>query len=174
MANAITENFEQLTYRDLAARLGVSPDAARMKAKRRTKAGTWRIIPGNHPNDPVLVEVPLTDLIAAPEHDAGEQHERSGGERQGKHKLRTSGNERTNVLLELALANLTDSQNHVRQLTSQLVEAKEAHRRDATELAAAVMREIATGAELERALLAVAELQERLSQAQKPWWRRMF
>jgi hypothetical protein len=33
-----------------------------MKAKRKVKAGLWRIIPGNHPSDRVLVEVPSNDL----------------------------------------------------------------------------------------------------------------
>ncbi len=61
MATAPSDN-ERLSYRELADRLGVSPDAARMKAKRRVKAGLWRIIPGNHPSDRVLVEVPSNDL----------------------------------------------------------------------------------------------------------------
>jgi DNA-binding Lrp family transcriptional regulator len=61
MATAPSDN-EQLSYRELADRLGVSPDAARMKAKRKVKAGLWRIIPGNHPSDRVLVEVPANDL----------------------------------------------------------------------------------------------------------------
>ncbi len=61
MATAPDDN-ERLSYRDLADRLGVSPDAARMKAKRKVKAGLWRIIPGNHPSDRVLVELPSNDL----------------------------------------------------------------------------------------------------------------
>jgi hypothetical protein len=61
MATAPNGN-EQLSYRELADRLGVSPDAARMKARRKVKAGLWRIIPGNHPSDRVLVEVPSNDL----------------------------------------------------------------------------------------------------------------
>ncbi len=61
MATAPSDN-EQLSYRELADRLGVSPDAARMKAKRKVNAGLWRIIPGNHPSDRVLVEVPSNDL----------------------------------------------------------------------------------------------------------------
>ena len=53
----------QLTYRELADRLGASPDAARMKAKRAVNKGRWRIIPGNHPNDPVRVELPAIDIV---------------------------------------------------------------------------------------------------------------
>jgi DNA-binding Lrp family transcriptional regulator len=53
---------ERLSYRELGERLGISPDAARMKAKRKVKAGVWRLIPGNHPSDRVTVEIPANDL----------------------------------------------------------------------------------------------------------------
>lgn len=43
-----------LTYRELAARLGITVNSARIKARRRK----WRIVPGNHPLDPARVEVP--------------------------------------------------------------------------------------------------------------------
>ena len=49
-------------YRELAERLHISPAAARKKAKRQAAAGLWRIIPGNHPADRVLIEVPAADL----------------------------------------------------------------------------------------------------------------
>lgn len=174
MATANPDDFEKLTYRDLAARLGVSPDAARMKAKRRAKVGEWRIIPGNHPNDPVLVEVPLADLSGAPERDGGEQGGYSGGEQKSERRTRTIGGERANAALEIALASLADAQARVRELTDQLVEAKDAHRRDAIELAAADMREMGTKAELERALADIAELRSQVADAHQPWWRRMW
>ncbi len=47
-----------LTYRELGERLGLSPDSARIKAKRRK----WQTIPGNHPSDPVRVLVPVEFL----------------------------------------------------------------------------------------------------------------
>jgi len=47
-----------LTYRELAERLGLSPDSARIKAKRRK----WQTIPGNHPSDPARVLVPVEFL----------------------------------------------------------------------------------------------------------------
>jgi hypothetical protein len=54
-------------YRELAERLHVSLAAARKKAKRKAEAGLWRIIPGNHPADRVLIEVPAEDLdVPAP------------------------------------------------------------------------------------------------------------
>ncbi len=58
----------RLTYRQLGERLGITPDAARMKAKREAKkpGATWRLIPGNHPSDPVHVELPEAELPDAP------------------------------------------------------------------------------------------------------------
>lgn len=163
------DDFEKLTYRGLAERLGVSVDAARMKAKRKVKAGAWRIIPGNHPSDSVLVEVPLAELNG-PERDGGERPERKQGERQP----RTSPPEQVNASLERALASMADAQTRVRELTDQLIEAKDAHRRDAAELAAAEMRELGTTAELERALADIAELRDQLSRSQRPWWRKIW
>lgn len=42
MQRAMSDDYERLSYRDLAERLGISPDAARMKAKRKAKAGAWK------------------------------------------------------------------------------------------------------------------------------------
>jgi hypothetical protein len=47
-----------LKYRELGERLGLSPDSARIKAKRRK----WQIVPGNHPSEPVRVLVPVEFL----------------------------------------------------------------------------------------------------------------
>ena len=65
----MTEETTRLTYRQLAAAFGLkSADAARMKAKRETaKPGTrWQIIQGNHPSDPVHVELPIDALPPTP------------------------------------------------------------------------------------------------------------
>ncbi len=169
MGDAKPEDIEQLTYRGLAERLGISADAARMKAKRKTKAGAWRIIPGNHPSDPVLVAVPAAELNGS-ERAGGEREGRSGGERYP----RTSTPEQANALVELALVSLADAQARVRELTDQLVAAKDAHRHDAAELAAAEMRELGTKAELERALADIAELRDQLARSQRPWWRKIW
>lgn len=168
MAGANPDDLEKLTYRALAERLGISPDAARMKAKRKVKAGGWRIIPGNHPSDPVLVEVPLAELNGT-ERVGGEQEGRSRGER----NPRTHAPEQANALAEQALASLIDAQTRIRELTDQLVAAKDAHRHDAAELAAAEMRELGTKAELERALADVADLRDQLTRSQRPWWRKI-
>ncbi len=47
-----------VTYREIADRFGIGIEGARIKAKRRAAKGQWRIIPGNHPQDIVRVEVP--------------------------------------------------------------------------------------------------------------------
>ena len=47
-----------VTYREIAERFGIGIEGARIKAKRRAAKGLWRIIPGNHPQDVVRVEVP--------------------------------------------------------------------------------------------------------------------
>jgi hypothetical protein len=48
----------RVTYREIAERFGIGIEGARLKAKRRAAKGLWRIIPGNHPQDVVRVEVP--------------------------------------------------------------------------------------------------------------------
>ncbi len=195
-------DLEHLSYRDLAERLDISPDAARMKAKRKAKAGLWRIIPGNHPSERVLIELPATDLNGPPERVGGEQVQPVGGQR----APRTPDPERGNALAEQLLARLGEAQDRIGQLTDQLVnakdvlvsaydklnsnhrelaeaqvqvlaakqetlEAQEAHRRDAMELAAAEMREMGTKAELERALADIALLEQKMVQpVRQRWW----
>jgi hypothetical protein len=53
----------RLTYRELAERLGIEPDSARIKARRLAKSGRWKLIPGNHPGAASTVEVPVADLV---------------------------------------------------------------------------------------------------------------
>jgi hypothetical protein len=47
-----------LTYRQLADRLGITIEGARLKTKRRK----WATEPGNHPSDPIRVHVPIEAL----------------------------------------------------------------------------------------------------------------
>lgn len=167
-------DYEHLSYRDLADRLAISPDAARMKAKRKA----WRIIPGNHPNAPVLVEVPLTELA--------ERVPRGQARREAPRTPRTASPEQPNnadgrILdaLSDAVALLGPAHAQIERLHAQLIEAKDAHHRDAVELAAAEMREMGTKAELERALAEqndlrqqVTNLRSRLVHERRPLWRR--
>jgi DNA-binding Lrp family transcriptional regulator len=191
MATASSDT-ERLSYRELAERLGISPDAARMKAKRKVKAGVWRLIPGNHPSDRVTVEIPANDLGV----QASTVHPAQKSEHFPEHLPNSIANR---LLDELAAArarneDLTDrlieakdvlgtAYNKLIGLNQELVsarieviaakddqiaakgeviEAKEAHKRDERELAAAEMREMGTKAELERALADAKGLKEQL------------
>src|SRR5262245_29092894 len=60
----MADGFYRLTYRDIADRLGISPDAARMKANRKAKAGHWRLLPDETPGGERLVEIPSDELEA--------------------------------------------------------------------------------------------------------------
>jgi hypothetical protein len=51
---SIPDDPVSLTYRELAERLGISIEAARIRVRR----ARWTIVPGNHPADPVHVLVP--------------------------------------------------------------------------------------------------------------------
>ncbi len=180
----------RLTYRELAEHFGISADAARMKAKRKAKAGRWVIIPGNHPSDTVRVELPADDL-----------HERVGRERirrsPPERSTRTPDPEQVNGTPERLLTALEqiipmtehllvanrEAQARIADLTDQLLAAKEAHRRDAMDLAAAETRDMGTKAELERALAdrltlqqqalaRTASLQRQLAEHRRPLWRK--
>lgn len=163
----MTGDTLQLTYRELADRLGASPDAARMKAKRAVNKGRWRIIPGNHPNDPVRVELPAIDIAQA-ERVGGEQAQRSSGERAGGTVARTN----PDALADIVAA-LQSTQDRVNQLTDALTAEKDHHRQTAIELAQAETREMGTAAEVERLHATIAELQEALRQTQRSWWQRL-
>lgn len=158
----------KLTYRELAERLGTTPDAARMKAKRAVSKGMWRIISGNHPNDPVRVELPAADLNK-PERVGGEQGGRASGERSGG----TSGRTNPDALADIVAA-LQSAQDRVHQLTDALTAEKDQHRKTAIELAQTETREMGMTAEIERLTATIAELQEALHLARRSWWQRLF
>jgi len=50
--------FVTATYREIADRFGIGIEGARIKTKRRAAKSLWRIIPGNHPQDIIRVEIP--------------------------------------------------------------------------------------------------------------------
>ena len=125
-----------LTYKELAKRLAVSTDAARMKAKREAKKGRWQIIAGNHPSDKVTVVIPIGDLNAKGERVGGDAPEHNEGG-----KGRTPEPERDQKLFTLYM----EAQQRIQALTDQLLEAQN----DRIELAASTMREMALAAEID-------------------------
>lgn len=153
-----------LTYRELAERLGISPDAARMKAKRAVKNGRWRIIPGNHPSDRVLVEIPAADIVA-PERDGGEQSERVVRRTKGR-TLDLNDNDTVAATLQTAQARITE-------LTDQLTAEKDQHRDTAVELAKAQARVEALDAELARLGETADDLRQQLEAERRTWWQRL-
>jgi uncharacterized small protein (DUF1192 family) len=157
----MSEELIQLGYRELADRLGISPDAARMKAKRAAKTGRWRIIQGNHPSDRVLVEIPASELNA-PERVGREQPERTITRTQGRTPDRTN----TDAITEHMVAALQSAQARVHDLTDQLTGEKDRHRDTAVMLAQAEAREAALAAELERLEATLAGMQEK---ARRSW-----
>jgi hypothetical protein len=196
MATAPSD-IERLSYRELAERLSISPDAARMKAKRKVKAGLWRLIPGNHPSDRVTVEIPANDL--------GVQASRGGTVRSAQ-KTEQSPEHIPNSIVDRLLDELAAARARNEDLTDRLIEAKdvlgtaynklialnqdlvsarieliaakdelievkEAHSRDERELASAEMREMGTKAELERALADISTLKRHIASSGRPWWR---
>lgn len=154
----------KLTYRELADRLGISPDAARMKAKRALKSGRWHIIPGNHPSDPVRVELPAADAIK-PERVAGERAARSPGERTGRTSDRT---EPSGVVEALQAA-----QTRITELTDQLTAEKDRHRETAVELATATTKADFLEAELARVGAEADDLREELRRERRTLWQRL-
>jgi hypothetical protein len=55
----MSENrFVTATYREIAEQFGIGIEGARIKTKRRAAKGLWRIVPGNHPQDIIRVEIP--------------------------------------------------------------------------------------------------------------------
>ncbi len=153
-----------LTYRELAERLAISTDAARMKARRALKKGRWRIIPGNHPNDPVRVELPLSD-IGSPNATGGVRTSRPGGERKGRTVTRTDTD-------TLATA-LQAAQARITELTDQLTAEKDQHRTTAIELAKATTKADFLEAELAVLGAEADQLRDDLRAARRTWWQRM-
>ncbi|WP_126174616.1 hypothetical protein [Altericroceibacterium xinjiangense] len=181
----------QLGYRELAERLGISADAARMKAKRAAKRGRWRIIPGNHPSDRVLVELPLADLNV-PERVGGDAPKRPKGERQGGEQQPERA---TDPLMLDMVQTLRDASAHIAHLTEQMGDEKDAHRQTATELGEAKTRAAMLSREVERLQIERADLEARiddgrgslewaaaeierletkLASARRSWWRRLI
>lgn len=165
----MAEEVLQLGYRELAERLGISPDAARMKAKRAVKSGRWRIIPGNHPSDRVLVEIPAAELNA-PEHHGGDQSERIGRRTKGRTPDRTEADGITGQMV----AALQSAHDRIRELTDQLSEEKDRHRETAMGLIQAETVQANAVLEIDRLQMTIIELQADLRAARRSWWQRFI
>lgn len=153
-----------LTYKELAGRLGISVDAARMKAKREAKKGRWQIIAGNHPSDKVTVIIPDSDLNAKAERVGGYAPEQT--EFLEAVKGRTNKPEQNEKLFAL----YAEAQQRIQELTDQLLEAQN----DRIELAASTMREMALAAEIEALQAQLDRALEDIAYHRRTWWQRLM
>jgi hypothetical protein len=156
----IEPEMVHLTYKQLAERMGVSVDAARMKAKREAKKGRWQIIAGNHPSDKVTVIVLDSDLNAKPERVGPYEPER-----QGYAKGRTDKPEQPEQLFTL----YTQAQERIQTLTDQLLEAQQ----DRIELAASTMREMSLAAEIDALQAQLDRALADIAYHRRTWWQRI-
>lgn len=150
-----------LTYKELAGRLGISVDAARMKAKREAKKGRWQIIAGNHPSDKVTVVIPDSDLNAKGERVGGDAPEHIDDAKGRTHKP-----EQDQKLFTLYM----EAQQRIQALTDQLLEAQN----DRIELAASTMREMALAGEIEALKAQLDRALEDVAYHRRTWWQRLF
>lgn len=154
-----------LTYAELGERLGVSPDGARMRAKRKAEAGEWRMVAPNSKGGAVRVRLPAGDL---PEHAPERFTGRRGNvpdaleslvERVNGLEADVTGLEATIARELRARAELTDG------LAAERTRAAVAEARLEAEREAAEDRVAARNAVIE-------ELRAELARLRLPFWRR--
>jgi hypothetical protein len=140
-----------LTFAELGERLGVSPDGARMRAKREG----WPVERGNDSRAPARVRVPVDAL---PEHPP-ERRSKSDG----------SASEFDERMAELAasMAELRAAFDRTREIEVELRgELADARTR-------AAVAEAKLEAERSGSQALVAELRQQIEDARRPWWRRL-
>src|SRR3954454_4721888 len=78
----MTEGAGELvfTYPELDERLGIPPDSARLKAKRKADRGEWTLLPPNKDGGQVRVRVPASDLPEHPPERTPRTPERQGSD----------------------------------------------------------------------------------------------
>lgn len=150
----------RLTYRQLGERLGIKPHAARMKASRAVAKGRWQIIPGNHPNDSVLVELPSADAMPRALHVTPSTIA----------PARDSSHEPAQTHAQIEA--LTAAHARIAELTDRLLVEVEARQQDREALAAGEAREMMLEAEIIRLGDDVMAARQALDRARRPWWRR--
>jgi hypothetical protein len=134
-----------LTYEELAEKLGIGVDSARIKA-RRMKSQGWLIQPPNGPGGKALVIVPEGALPEHPPERSGatrERYDETLGERYAE-----------------ALGELRESRERAERLAVEAAEAR---------VEARLLRE-----SLERERDLNRELRQELAESRRPWWRRLL
>jgi len=140
-----------LTFAELGERLGVSPDGARMRAKREG----WLVERANDSRAPARVRVPSNVL---PEHPPERRPNKDGAVSDLEERL-----------LELAtnVAELRSAFDRTRETEIELrAELAEARTR-------AAVAEARLEAERSGSQALMAELRQQMEDLRRPWWRRM-
>ena len=154
-----------LTYAELGERLGVSPDGARMRARRKAEAGEWRMVAPNSRGGAVRVRLPASDLPErTPERSAG----RRGDVPDALSGLaeRVDGLEADLVGLEATIARELQARAELAEgLAAERTRAAVAEARLEAEREAAEDRVAARNAVIE-------ELRAELARLRLPFWRR--
>lgn len=177
-----------VSLREISEKFGIGIEGARAKAKRRASKGVWRILPQNHPADPLRIEMPASEFEKATEGSSRETPSdpnasfptpvpQQEDQRQESYDIR--------ALVDL-LEKLTEQAS---QTTDRLVQAEkekgDAERRaDLAEAARLASQEAAEAhvaairselqAIVDRQSQAASEAKEELaSWRARPWWKRL-
>jgi hypothetical protein len=144
----------RLSYRELAARLGMSADAARIKARRRG----WRVDRGNDGKATVTIQADeLAELLPRAKEERAPSEPRANGERPDL--LETPSSE-----LFVLVAGLREELHEAMAAVNELAILAATEKATAAELRLALEHERQVGAEQR------AELKE----LRRPWWVRWF
>jgi hypothetical protein len=181
----MSENrFVTATYREIAERFGIGIEGARIKAKRRAAKGLWRILPGNHPQDIIRVEIPEEEWNSPQRGPTNTPNDRTPTLPPPQGQERRDTND-IDMLVEL-IPQLTAQ---LSAMTDRLVEAEkgraEAERDAAIAQATLASAETRLTAMQEQHLAELKEIRDRMkAEADKaqsdlvewkarPWWRRL-
>lgn len=175
----------RLSYEELGRRLGIKPEAARQRAKRRQRQGRWRIALDNagravvHVDEDDLADEPTARSTDDRENVRPITHERSADHRpDDRDELAAELRARIQAL-EVEREALIEAGDH---LVDQLGEARERAARIEGELAGLQAKAMA---EVEAKELVLAELRQVLeherargdrleAELRRPWWRRLI
>jgi hypothetical protein len=164
---ATLDDTDRPTTADLTRRLGVTLAAMPITAEVAIDGAGLFAKSDVAPTDPVR------GRTASPETEASEAITGEPAMQDTGQRTKAAGvPDHLTDLAASVLQHLREVQAHNRELTEQLAELTEAHRRDAMELVAAETREMATKEELERALAAITGLQHELARSRSPWWKK--
>ena len=142
-----------LTYSELGERLGLAPEGARAKAKRKAKAGEWAIIVGN--DGRARVRLPAGAL---PEHPPDRTPDRTREHQDNARPDAQEAVDRLSAELARALGEAREARTRLEELGAEVVEVRVALAR--------------VEAERDGARDLVARLERQLEDARRPWWRR--